>query len=206
MATPLQETANIMSHGTDSPSGERQIELLLERLDKGDKSAMDVLLPLLSEDLRRLARQQRRLLGSCETLNTTALIHEVYLKFRRHDGVGATSHHHFLHTAALAMRQILIDHARSRIAARRRDGRAADTMDPPDVVYQQAQEVLDVDLALKRLEPDNPRLVDVVNYRYFAGYSERETGNLLGICERTVRRDWLKALAWLGQLLAEPEP
>ncbi|HET6632952.1 MAG TPA: ECF-type sigma factor [Rhodanobacteraceae bacterium] len=189
------------SRGTAEDADDARIHAELERLQAGDREALDRLLPLVLDDLRRLARAQRRRLGSGETLRTTALIHEAYLKLRRHEGGGASTRRHFLHTAALAMRQILIDHARSRMAARARHERAAELAEPPEALYRQAQDVLDIDIALRDLEPLNPRLVEVVNCRYFAGYSERETGELLGVSERTVRRDWLKARAWLANTL-----
>lgn len=191
-----------MCQETEPPSSDRQIELLLQRLQDGDESAMDVLLPLLFEDLRRLARAQRSRVGGGETLRTTALIHEAYLKMRRSDQISAKSRRHFLHTAALAMRQILIDHARSQLAAqdrhevaRMRDEHKQATM------HQQARLVLDIDTALGELEATDPRLVNVVNYRYFAGYSEVETAELLDVSARTVRRDWFKAKALLADKL-----
>ena len=193
--------AHLMAQ-TDSPSSDREIEHLLERLKQGDQSAMDALLPLLFEDLRRLAHAQRRRLGAGETLRTTALIHEAYLKLRRSDSISTDSRRHFLHTAALAMRQILIDHARSQLAAqdrhqvaRMRDEHSRENM------QKQARLVLDIDAALDQMEATNPRLVNVVNYRYFAGYNDAEIAELLEVSPRTVRRDWFKAKAWLAETL-----
>lgn len=191
-----------MHQETDPPSSDRQIELLLQRLQDGDQSAMDVLLPLLFEDLRRLARAQRNRLGAGETLRTTALIHEAYLKMRRSEQISAGSRRHFLHTAALAMRQILIDHARSQLAAKDRHevARMRDEHNR-DNMHQQARLVLDIDAALKEMQSSDPRLVNVVNYRYFAGYSDTEIAELLEVSPRTVRRDWFRAKAWLAQTL-----
>lgn len=182
-----------------------QIRVQLERLHSGDRRALDRLLPLVLNDLRRLARAQRRRLGAGETLCTTALIHEAYLKLRRHEGLDVTSERHFLHTAALAMRQILIDHARSRVAELKRQALAAAAGDKePHALHRQAQQVLDVDEALATLDAENPRLALVVNYRYFAGYSEAEIAGLLEISPRSVRRDWFKSRAWLAMVLREP--
>lgn len=180
------------------------IEPLLERLQQGDRSAMDELLPLVFEELRVLARSQRRRVGGGETLRTTALVHEAYLKLRRSKSLSPDSRRHFLHTAALAMRQILIDHARSQIAARNRHEAAhLISADQPLQLLRQARLVLDVDAALSELEQTDARLATVVNYRYFAGYSEAEIADLLQVSERTVRRDWFKAKALLAEALGQ---
>lgn len=191
-----------MNPEADVPTGNGDIELLLDRLKAGDKSAMDALSTLLFEDLRRLARTQRHRLGGGETLRTTALIHETYLKMRRSAHLSADTRRHFLNTAALAMRQILIDHARSQLALRDRQQivHGADE-DRQDQLHQQARLVLDIDAVLARLEKNEPRLVEIVNYRYFAGCSEAETADLLEVSPRTVRRDWFKAKAWLAEAL-----
>ena len=192
----------IMIRETDTPANDADIERLLDRLKAGDKSAMDALSTLLFEDLRRLARAQRHRLGGGETLRTTALIHETYLKMRRSTNLSAHSRRHFLHTAALAMRQILIDHARSQLALLERQQIVhAEEANRQRDLNQQAKLVLDIDAALDRLGKNEPRLVEVVNYRYFAGCSEDETADLLEVSPRTVRRDWFKAKAWLADAL-----
>ncbi|HET8898136.1 MAG TPA: ECF-type sigma factor [Rhodanobacteraceae bacterium] len=181
---------------------EFEVRRELHRLESGYRGALDRLLPLLSDDLRRLARQQRRRGNSGETLRTTALINEAYLKLRASHRLVSVDRQHFLHTAALAMRHILIDHARSRLAAQRREQDAAvDDAQAPAALYRQAQRVIDIDAALSELEASNPRWAQIVNYRYFAGYSEREVAELLGVSERTVRRDWHQARAWLALAL-----
>ncbi len=185
-----------------TPLDGARMEDLLDRLGQGDKSAMAELLPLLFDDLRRLAKAQRRRLGAGETLCTTALIHEAYLKLHQCSRMSVQSRRHFLHTCALAMRQILIDHARSRLAAR--DRHQVAHMHDEDIqarMHQQASLVLDIDSALNELQEIDPRLVNVVNYRYFAGYSEDETAKLLDVSQRTVRRDWFKARVWLANKL-----
>lgn len=184
------------------PHPDQHIEALLAELKGGDRAAMDELLTLLFEDLRGIARSQRRRVGGGETLRTTALVHEAYLKLRASSSLSPDSRRHFLHTAALAMRQILIDHARSRIAAEDRHRVARmQAEDKPGELQQQARLVLDIDAALLQLEAIDPRLTAVVNYRYFAGYSEAEIADLLEVSERTVRRDWFKARAWLAATL-----
>lgn len=168
----------------------------LERLRDGEREALDELLPLLFDNLRRVARAQRRRVGGGETLRTTALIHEAYLKLRRSGNLVAEDEQHFLHLAARAMRQILVDHARTRQAARRRDQQAGEAYDQAHLARQE-RHLIDIDAALVALEPQQPRLVQIVNCRCFAGYTQSETADLLGISERTVRREWLKAKAEL---------
>lgn len=198
----VADASPAMSPFHDPPTDNGQIEALLARLQQGDKTAMDQLLALLFDDLRRLARSQRRRVGGGETLRTTALVHEAYLKMRRNTALAPESRRHFLHTAALAMRQILIDHARSQLAAR--DRRALvhqEAQDRQAEIERQARLMLDIDAALTRLGSIDPRLAEVVNYRYFAGYKEAEIAELLEVSERTVRRDWFKAKAWLAEAL-----
>lgn len=193
-----------MERVDSTDADDTQIRVQLQRLHAGDRDALDRLLPLVLNDLRRLAHAQRHRLHAGETLCTTALIHEAYLKLRRHEGLGVTSRRHFLHTAALAMRQILIDHARSRLAEHKRHMLLAAGGDKqPHALQRQAQQVLDVDEALAALGEQNPRLALVVNYRYFAGYSEKEIADLLDISPRSVRRDWFKSRAWLAMVLGE---
>lgn len=168
-------------------------------------SAVEQLVPLLYADLRRMARRERWRVGGGQTLQTTALVSEAYLKLRR--SRGWDSHQHFLHAAAVAMRQILVDHARAQLAAKRGGasidlslddiGEAADNL-----CIESNEDLLAINDALEKLAELNPRLVQVVECRYFAGYSELETATALGITDRTVRRDWIKAKAWLQRELS----
>lgn len=164
----------------------------------GEASPMDALMPLVHQDLRRLARAQRRQMEPGETLSTTALVHEAYLKLRRANFPGIEGRAHFFALVARAMRQILIDHARSRLAEARRMREIKRDLDerPQDDAAGLAR-LLEVDSALDALEQEHPRLAQVVLYRYFAGYSPQETAELLGVHLRTVTRDWHKARAWL---------
>lgn len=171
----------------------------------GDSNPMDTLMPLVHQDLRRLARAQRARMEPGETLSTTALVNEAYLKLRRAKRTEVESREHFFSLVARAMRQILIDHARSRLAERRRiDVVAIDMEDKPELEAKELQRLLDIDSALTELEQHDERLAQVVLYRYFAGYSAQETAELIGVTERTVNRDWHKARAWLA-LALEPK-
>jgi RNA polymerase sigma factor (TIGR02999 family) len=142
------------------------------------------------------------------TLGTTALVHEAYIRMVDITRVEWQDRAHFLSMAARAMRRILVDHARAHCAERR--GRGAVHAELPDNVAsadQQADELVALDDALERLASANPRLVQVVEHRYFAGLTEDETAEALGVTARTVRRDWVKARGWLRQAMGmDPEP
>jgi RNA polymerase sigma factor (TIGR02999 family) len=154
------------------------------------------LLPFLYDDLHRLARRERRNAPG-DTLQTTALIHEAYLKLR--DTSGFTDRDHFLRASALAMRNILVNHARGQMTAKRGSGAVLLSLEDHDVAAETTDDALliDVNDALGRLAALNMRLARVVECRFFAGYSDQETAEALGTNERTVRRDWIKARAWL---------
>jgi RNA polymerase sigma factor (TIGR02999 family) len=154
------------------------------------------------EELRRLARRQARRDWKNQTLDTTALVHEAYLKLVGHNRVTPTDRAHFFATAARAMRQIVVDHARRKAAARRGGGVAHTTMNESDAPEaQSATEVLAVHEALEQLEKLDERLGRLVEMRYFAGLSEEETARLLEISESTVKRDWRKARGFLYRAL-----
>jgi len=160
------------------------------------------LLPLLYDDVRRMARRERRARGASETLQTTALIHEAYLKLRSAPGFNDRSH--FLGAAALAMRHVLVNYARDCVAAKRGGGVTVLPLEAATDVgaVPTEQALLDVNEAVARLAQLSPRLAQVVTCRFFAGYGDEETAQVLGITDRTVRRDWQKARAWLRRELA----
>ena len=164
------------------------------------------LAPLLLENMRVYARRERRRLRAGETLRTTALVHEAYLRLL--GSAEWASELHFLRAAALAMRQVLVDHARRTLTAKHGGGHIVSLDDQLfDPYWQSDERMVELDEALSRLDALNPRLTDIVECRFFAGYSEEETARVLGISDRTVRRDWIKAKAWLYRELGEaPEP
>ncbi|WP_326523359.1 ECF-type sigma factor [Sphingomonas sp.] len=157
----------------------------------------DALVAALYPQLRRIARDLRWRYSASETLRSTALVNESFLKLRHAHGF--VDEKHFLRTAARAMRQILINHAQARLTAKRGGGAAATAFDDdlPDVYWESDERLVALDGALVRLAEFAPRLAEIVEYRFFGGYSEREIGELLGVTERTVRRDWAKAKALL---------
>ena len=160
------------------------------------------LVSALNADLRRIARRERFRMGAGATLCTTALISEAWIKLQRTPAWH--NEQHFLATAALAMRQVLVGDAEHRFAAKRNAGMVPlpldEELDMPDECDEQ---ILQVNEALERLAGLSPRLARVVECRFFAGYSEDETARALGITDRTVRRDWVKARAWLYRELGE---
>jgi RNA polymerase sigma factor (TIGR02999 family) len=169
------------------------------------------LAPLLYPDLRRAARGIRARMPRDGTLQTTALIHEAYLKMVR--GGPWASRHHFLAAAAVAMRHVLVDQARARLRLRRGEGVAPVSLDEalhevearPSWAPSPENDDLSLAIgeALDTLAGIEPRLARVVECRYFAGYTEAETADILKVTTRTVRRDWVKARAWLQQALAD---
>jgi RNA polymerase sigma factor (TIGR02999 family) len=172
--------------------------------DIGASPAVASLAATLYTELRRSARGIRAGHRVGDTLQTTALIHEAYLKLAR--GGGWESRQHFLAAAAMAMRQVVIDAARARQAARRGGGQGTlslDELDDPQLgSAQDDARIVELGEALEQLAKDQPRWMQVVECRYFAGYTDEETAEALGITDRTARRDWVKARAWLYQALA----
>lgn len=162
------------------------------------------LMPLFYADLRRLARRVRYESSASETLQTTALIHEVYLKLQA--TAAWNDRQHFMRAAAMAMRQVLIDDVRARLAQRRGAGAAHLPLEAADEVAAADvdERVLAIDEALQRLLTLSPRLGQTVECRYFAGYNETETAEALGVSVATVQRDWAKARAWLHRELSNP--
>ena len=158
------------------------------------------LTPDLWSALRRIARRERRKVQAGETLRTTALISEAWLKLRRSQAEMDDTH--FLAAAALAMRHVLVDHARARLAAKRGGGKADLLIDDVEPFWETDERLVELDEALGRLGKLNPRLARVVEQRFFAGYSEEQIAGLMNVTERTVRRDWVKARAWLFRELA----
>jgi RNA polymerase sigma factor (TIGR02999 family) len=180
-----------------------EVTRLLQAVRDGEPGALERLVPLVYDDLRLLARRQLGREFGERTLNPTALVHEAYLKL----GAGAkvaTDRAHFLAIAARAMRQVLVDHARDRKAAKRGGGSWERTTltDGAWVGEFDPDGILALDEGLAKLEP---RQRQVVECRFFGGMEEQEIAAALGVSERTVHRDWVKARAWLYRYFY-PEP
>jgi RNA polymerase sigma factor (TIGR02999 family) len=181
-----------------------EITTLLAAHREGDRAAYDRLVSLLYDELRRLARRERRRLRPGDTLNTTSLVHEAYAKLS--GGAAAWEDTaHFLAASAKAMRHILVDAARARLSAKRGSGNVVAL--PPDVAGErrQAEEVIAVNDAIAKLTQLDERLGSVVECRFFAGMTEEETARVLGVTSRTVRRDWFRARGWLRRELGRTE-
>lgn len=183
-------------------SSDFPITELLARAHAGDSSAFDQVYGAIYEELRRLARARRRKqLARGETLNTTALVHETYLKLCRAPHPSFADREHFLAVAATAMRQILVDEARWRLRAKRGGGAIHESIEDGACAVgdleRDATTMLTVHTALQRLGESNPRLEKVIEYRFFGGMTEAEAATVLDLTERTIRRDWVKARAWL---------
>lgn len=178
---------------------------LLEALEEGDRTALDDLFPLLYDELQSLARMQRRRWHGDHTLNTTALVHEAYLKLADQKRIGTAGRNHFCALAGKAMRHILSNYARSRRAQKRGGASIVvpynDAELPPGTTASLSAEncelVFELDEAMKRLEKIDPRRARVVECRFYAGMSVPDTATALGVSPRTVKRDWALAQAWL---------
>lgn len=171
---------------------------LLVAYREGDREAFDRLLPIVYDDLRRIARSHLRGSRKDQTLNTTGLVHEAYLRLVDQTRATWEDRQHFLSVCARAMRQIVISNARRRAAAKRGGGERAVTLDEERVPgSDQTDRLLALDQALERLGQKNRRMAQVVECRYFAGLSEEETAGALGTSLRTVQRDWNRARDWL---------
>lgn len=195
------------SASSSDPSTER-VTRLLERLEEGDRQAVDPLFRLVYDDLRRLARAAMARENPGHTLQATALVNEAWLKLAGGRPPAASGREHFLAIAARAMRQVLVDHARRRNAERRGGDRVRVTLaaaeGPGDA--HDLDDLLALDRALDQLDAEEPRLRQVVEYRYFAGLNDSEIAELLGVTRRTVLRDWARARAWLNRALSAEAP
>ncbi|MEE8522387.1 MAG: sigma-70 family RNA polymerase sigma factor [Thermoanaerobaculia bacterium] len=176
-------------------------ELLLAYRD-GDREAFGQMLPMVYDDLRRIARRQLGRSIPNQTLDTTSLVHESFLKMVDQKRIDLQDRAHFLAIAARAMRQVIITYARRRGAAKRGAGSIHETLDEGRIaVADQAEQLLALDQALTHLSERDERLVRVVECRFFAGLQEEETAAALGVSLRTVQRDWMRARAWLREEL-----
>jgi RNA polymerase sigma factor (TIGR02999 family) len=179
---------------------------LLAAFREGDREALDRLLPLVYGELRERAHRQLSARRPGDTLSTTALVHEAYLKLAGNTHQSYQDRIHFFAVASRAMRQIILDYARRQSAAKRGSGRGPVTLDPevtPEAV--RAEELVELEEALTRLEHLDERLGRVVELRFFGGLSVEEVGEVMGVSARTIKRDWRKARAFLYHAIREEE-
>ncbi len=178
------------------------VTALLQRASVGDRSELERLFPLVYDELRQRARRALAGERAGHTLHATDLVHEAFFKL-----VGASAswqdRAHFLAVAARAMRQVLVEHARRRLTEKRGAGVAHVSLGHVDATPALAGDdhIVALDEALERLGVEQPRLLSLVECRFFGGLSERETAEALGLSERTIQRGWARARAWLYQEL-----
>lgn len=177
------------------------ITRLLRAYEAGDRDAFNRLVPLVYDELRRVARRQRRG-GVARTLDTTALVHEAYLKLANAESLQVADRRHLMAVAACAMRQVLIGRARARLRLKRGRGSRPVELDESRVPGTSPSEwLLDIDRALAELRRRDERLARVFECRFFGGLSEDETAEALEISLRTAQREWMRARAWLRAAL-----
>lgn len=182
-----------------------QITHLLKKWSEGNQEVLDKLMPLVYDELRRQASRYLRRERANHTLQTTALIHEAYLKLIDQNQVEWQNRTHFFAIAAQAMRRILVDYARERNREKR--GGAAENLPLEEAAFVVSEgknvDLVALDEALDRLAEFDERQARVVELRYFSGLSIDETAEILGISNVTVRRDWNMAKAWLHQQITK---
>ena len=175
-----------------------QVSKLLSDWRNGDQQALGKLMPLVYDELRRIASGYMKRERAGHTLQTTAIVNEAYLRLVNQKTVQWQDRTHFFAVAASVMRHLLVDHARARGRVRRGAGAQRVSLDEAAIVSEQkGEEMLALDGALTKLAEIDPRKVKIVELRYFSGLSAKDTADALGTSEITVKREWLKAKAWL---------
>ena len=174
-----------------------EITRLLEDYTNGKRDALDKLLPIVYNELRRLAHSYLRNERQDLTLQTTALVHEAYLKLIDQHSVSFQNRAQFFALSAQAMRRILLDSARQRTAAKRGSGGKVSLDDVEEASFEVNQQLIELDIALKELETFDPTQAKIVELRYFGGLTIEETAEVMKISPATVKREWTMARAWL---------
>lgn len=176
-------------------------DVIRDALRTGDP-AVDALVPLVYQELKSLARRQLARGARHATLSTTVLVHEAYTRIAA-GGHAVAGREHLMALCARTMRHVVIDHSRERLAAKRGGGVANVALDGEDAIdFGDPAAIVALDDALARLEALDARLVRLIELRVFAGLEPAEIATLLDVNVRTVQRDWLRARAWLGSLIA----
>ena len=187
-------------------SSPKRVTELLRARSGGDQSALDQLIPLTYDELRRLAAHYHRQERANHTLQPTALVHEAYLRLIDQKQMQGQNRAHFLGAAAQVMRRILVDHARQKCAAKRDGAEHKLTLDE-EVAFAEERDVnlLALDDALIKLEALDPQKSRIVELKFFGGLSIEETAEVLGVSPRTVTRQWGAAKAWLHREISRAQ-
>lgn len=180
---------------------DRSTNELITKWRSGDAAALETLLPLIYEELRRVARRHLRGERPGHTFQTTALIHEAYLRLVGGEGSEIRDRCHFVALASRLMRQVLVDHARARLTTKRQGGVRVTLSEAADLTVDSETDLLAIDDALERLSHLDPQQAHVVELRFFGGLSIVETSEALSVSAATVKRDWTTARAWLRREL-----
>jgi RNA polymerase sigma factor (TIGR02999 family) len=183
----------------------REVTGLLHRWREGDAAALDQLIPLVYDELHRLARRYLRGERPGHTLQTTALVHEACLRLIGPSPADWSGRAHFFAVAARVMRRLLVDHARARRGPRRGGRAGCVALDEAAAFAQPAEDLVELDEALRRLAELDPRKSRIVELRYFGGLSVEETADALGVSAITVKREWPRIKAWLLRELGGEE-
>ena len=189
-----------MSHSL--PNVPRITELLLA-VSEGGRAALDQLIPLVYDDLRRVAAAQMRREVGGQSLQPTALVHEVYVRLVDQRRVQWRNRAHFFAAAATLMRRILVDHARARLADKRGGGLERVTLAGDEAAESPRIDVLALHEAMQRMAAFSPRQERIVELRYFGGLTIQEAAEVIGISEATLVREWTVAKAWLRANLSD---
>ena len=185
-----------MVHDADAAERQRIAQVLADWANR-DTAARDRLVPIVYEELRRLAHHYMRNERSGHTLQTTALVNELYLRLAGIDALGWRDRAHFFAMAATLMRRVLVDYARQRARDKRGAGLSIISLDENVIAPQPAVDVVALDDALARLAAVDSQQSRIVELRFFAGLSVKETAEALGVSPATVKRDWATAKLWL---------
>jgi RNA polymerase sigma factor (TIGR02999 family) len=188
-----------------TPSAKEVTQLLID-WGRGDQAALDKLLPLVDEELRRLAGRYMRRESPGHTLQTSALVNEAYLRLIEQKSVHWQNRAHFFGIAAQLMRRILVDHARRHQYAKRGGGAQKVTLDEAAMVTQErAEGLVALHEALTRLAAMDERKGRIVEMKFFGGLTTEEVAEVLGVTPRTIEREWRKAKAWLHHAISKGE-
>lgn len=184
-----------------------ELTRLLRAVENEDRAAFDQLFEAVYQQFRVIARQRMRGAGGEMTINTTGLVHESYLRLIDGNALSYSSSQHFFATASRVMRNIIVDHARARLSAKRGAGVRPVSLDNHQIaIADQAEQLFEIDRQLSRLEASDERLARLIEMRFFGGLTEPESAAALGISVSTVQRDWARAKAWFQLHCAPAKP